>query len=173
MKIVHVLGNYNGCLRRHYHPLRVFRKELLNEGIDIKFFSSPEKRGIADCDILILFEQSHREILPISNRNDRHCVTDYYDSLFTKFSRVLWFDGQDCSGRLRSYYFPLVDRYLKAQHLVDKSYYSETHLIGSLHRDYVHENHGISDWNYFKAPITEAETRKIGVGWNLALLNWP
>lgn len=173
MKKVNILGNYYRCLRQHYHPIRVFRKELLDEGIEVDFFSSPEKKGIPDCDVLILFEQSHRDILPLSDKNDRDSVIDYYKNLFRKFDRVLWFDDQDSSGLLRSYYLPLVEKYLKAQYLVDKSYYTETHLIGSLHRDFVHEHHGISDGKYFKGPISEADTRKIGVGWNLAMINWP
>jgi len=173
MKKVHILGNYNACLRRHYHPLRTFQKELRDEGIDIDFFSSPEHREIAECDVLMLFEQSHRDILPISKKDDRHAVTDYYEKFFTRFDRVIWFDDQDCSGRLRSYYFPLVDKYLKAQHLIDMSYYTKDHLIGSLNRDFAHEMYGVSDKNYFKAPISEDETNKIDVGWSLAMLNWP
>lgn len=103
-------------------------------------------------------------MLPIEKK-DRGYAIEYLQSFFKRFPRVIWFDGNDSSGWLRSYVFPLIDIYAKSQVLRDKHYYQEKHPTGILHRDYVIENYNIKDNIVPKNPISEEDCKKIRVAW--------
>lgn len=170
MKTVHLLGHCS-CFTRHLHPIRVFQKELLNSSLRIKYFSDPQSPGIEECDVLIFFDANYRDILPIKNR-DRSSAITFLLKYLQKFSRVIWFDDHDSSGMLRTYIFPLVDVYVKAQLLKNKDYYSLDKLTGVIHRDFSSENYGVEDRSLFKGLITNDDLSKIRVGWSLGFNNW-
>lgn len=169
---VHVLGNRKGCFTRHIHPLRVFQRELKALGLEIKLFDSPLAGGIAACDTLLFMEGGYRDILPIKIK-DKESALEYLTGFLSQFQKVIWFDDHDSAGMLRTYVFPLVTGYAKAQLLKDTSYYQEDHLTGIPHLDYVHERHGIEDKPRFKGKIDLADTRKLRLGWHLGMINWP
>lgn len=170
MQKIHVIG-HKGCYTRHLHPIRVFWKELMDIGLDVKYFSSLQIPYINECDVLVFFEFSYRDILPITNK-DRNASIDYLNLFFEKFSHVIWFDDHDSSGMLRTYIFPQIDTYAKAQLLKDKKYYQEEHLTGVLHRDFAHEQYQVADAKIFKGVISSEDVCKIRPSWNLALNNW-
>jgi len=158
MTAIHVIGNQLSY-HDYHHPCRVFRKSLQNHGLDIKFFFNLQTPGIDNCDILIFHEDNYRDFLPIEKK-DRGYAIEYLESFFKRFPKVIWFDGNDSSGWLRSYVFPLIDIYAKSQVLIDKRYYQEKHPTGILHRDYVIENFNIKDNVKAKEPISEEDCKK-------------
>jgi len=169
---VHFLGKKGACFYRHYYPVRVFNRQLKESGVEVQFFSSPTSNGIENCDILIVLEQGYRDILSIKNC-DRQSAVDFLSSFLPKFKKVIWFDDHDSSGMLRTYIFPLVDIYGKAQILRNRNYYKEQHLTGVVHRDCVTEKFQIDDKSIFKGILSDQEIGKIVVAWNLGLVNWP
>ncbi len=172
MEKIHVLGNKFTTFHRHIHPLKVFKHELRESGIEIKFFSDPFSRGIEDCKKLLIFEGDFESLLKLENktRDERIALLQSY---LGKFEKVIWFDDRGTSGWLRTYVFPFVDIYVKAQILKNKEYYTETHLTGTLHRDYVNEQYHVEDKKLFKGAISFSDLNKIKVGWNTAMINWP
>ena len=171
MKQIHVLGKRGGVYLRHFHPLRIHKRALADIGIQVKYFSNPGASHIQDCDALIFMEAGYRDILPIQ-KQDRAIAVDFLQGFLSKFKRVIWFDDHDSSGMLRTYVFPYVDVYAKAQLMLNKSYYKEEHLTGAAHRDFVNDHYQITDEMFFKGTITDSEIGKLRLGWNLGLMNW-
>jgi hypothetical protein len=158
--------------RRLFHyPIEVFKEELSDIGLTVKCYSNPLAPGVQDCDILIFHDDNYRDLLPIKTK-DRAAAVDFLQGYFEKFPRVIWFDDNDSTGWLRNYVFPLVHVYAKPQLLKDLKYYKETHTTGTIHRDYVVEHHQVEEDCVSKGPISDAEIRKLKMGWNLALKNW-
>lgn len=168
---VHILGNIRSCYTRHLHPVRVFKKELLDSGINVRYFSSPLSKKIYECDALIFMEASYRNILPIEQK-DKISAVDYLSTFLKRFQKVIWFDDHDSSGMLRTYVFPLVTYYAKAQLTKDFSYYQQNHLTGIPHLDFVNENFNLQDVERFKGIIDKEEKAKLRLSWNLAMVNW-
>jgi hypothetical protein len=170
MKTIHEIGHPT-CCRLYHYPLTVFKEELFDIGLTVKFFSNPLASGVQDCDVLIFHETNYRDLLPIKTK-ERSAALDFLQGFFGKFPRVIWFDDNDASGRLRNYVFPYVDIYAKPQLLKDVKYYQEDHKTGDMHRDYVHEQYQVDDPRVSKGTITDADIRKLKIGWNMALKNW-
>lgn len=168
---IHLLGNPRQCYTRHLHPIRVFQQELYDSGFNIKYYSTPAKKGIEDCDILIFFEASYRDILPIKQKN-REAALGFLINFFGKFSHVIWFDDHDSSGTIRTYVLPYVNIYAKSQLMKNLRYYQEPHLTGAIHRDFVHENFQVNDKDRFKGSISNEDISKFRVSWNLGMQNW-
>lgn len=171
MKKIHFLGNREVCFTRHLQPIRAFKNELTDLGLEVKFFSDPMSSGITECDTLVFFEANYRDILPITNK-DRKFALEFLSKFFDRFENIVWFDDHDSSGMLRTYIFPYVNTYAKAQILTDTSYYQEPHQMGVLHRDYVYENFHVDDRPTYKGWIPTSEIEKIKIGWNLGMCNW-
>ena len=176
MQKIHFLGNKKRVFTRHYHPIHAFKNELLNAGISCKFYSNPLTPGIEECDVLVFFDASYRDILPIKSK-ERQAALDFLSGYLENFERVIWFDDRDSAGNLRTYIFPLVDKYAKSQLLSDISYYQKQKKFGVLHRDFVYENYQIDDeinlkGPFYKGPLSQNDLSKLCLGWNLSLINW-
>ena len=166
MHKIHVVGNAFSY-RVYHHPIRIFQKQLLDLGLKVKFFHSVSAPNIDECDVLIFHEDNYRDILPIVKK-ERNAAIDFLQTYFEKFSRVIWFDGNDGSGWLRSYVFPLVDLYVKSQVLRDTTYYTKPHPTGVMHRDYAVENYHCQDPLIAKDTLTPADCEKLRVSWGRA-----
>ena len=94
MQKIHVIG-HSGCFTRHLHPIRVFQSEILDMGMDVKYFPGLRFSGIQDCDCLVIFEANYRDLLPISHK-DRFSSIEYLIKFF-KIDNVIWFDDHDSS----------------------------------------------------------------------------
>jgi len=171
MQKIHVIGNKQVCFSKHLHPIRVFKDNLNEVGLDIKYFPSTKGKNIAECDVLIFLEGNYRDILPIT-RKDRKAAIDYLQCFFSKFKKVIWFDDRDETGNLRTYIFPFINIYAKAQTLVDKTYYQKDHSIGTPHRDFVAARYQVKDAQIIKGLLSDNDLGKIRVSWNLGLVNW-
>jgi hypothetical protein len=171
MKKIHVLGNKKGCYSRHLYPIRVFDRELHDNGFDVEYFFHPADKGIHECDVLIFMEASFGEFLPITN-TDQNSVAEYLAKYLQGFNKVIWFDDHDSSGMLRTYIFPFIDNYTKSQLLINKKYYQEHHYFGVLHRDYVYGQIHTTENPTFKGVISDEFIQKLKVGWNTAFINW-
>lgn len=170
MEKIHVIGNqlsYN----IYHHPCLVFNSDLLEKGLEIKFFSDLQSPGIENCDVLIFYDDNYRALLPIENK-ERGYAIEYLEKFFRRFPKVIWFDCNDGSGWLRSYIFPFVDLYTKDQLMKDVNYYQKQHPVGVAHRDYVVENFGIPDSKKSKGPLSAEDTMKLRVSWNRTFRNW-
>jgi hypothetical protein len=151
--------------------MRVFRKNILELDLDVKYYFNLDEIGIEDCDVLIFHDDHYRQRLPIE-REDRQTAVNYLRNFFKKFSKVIWFDDSCGSGWLRSYIFPLVDTYVTDAIMKDLNYYKEQHPVGIIHRDYPKEKFGIQDPKVSKDPLDDKDISKLEVSWNRAFKNW-
>jgi hypothetical protein len=171
MKNVHFLGNFRNCFTRHFQPIKVFKNDLIENEIKSRFFPSPIIPGIRDCDVLVMFADGYRDILPIKETTQDACI-QYLSEFFSKFDRVILFDDNDSSGMLESGLFPLVDVYAKAQILKDRSFYLVAHQIGTAHRDFVYDNYSIDDLQHSPTAVSQDNLGKLRLAWNLSLSGW-
>lgn len=170
MRKVHVIGN-SLSFRDFHHPLRVFKNELRKLDLEVTFFYGVNTQGIEECDVLIFHEDNYRDMLPIQHKN-RDSALEFLQRFFEKFPYVIWFDGNDGSGGLRSYVFPYINIYAKSQIMKDLGYYQQKHATGEIHRDYVIENFHLKDPMIQKEPITEYDSKKIRISWSRMYRNW-
>lgn len=169
---VHVLANRRRSFHRHLHPLYKYKELLRDFGFDVQFFFRADDSHINECDVLIVFDASYREILPIQSRDREHAI-GFLEGFLKSFPRVVWFDDGDSSGRLRTYVLPLVDVYAKSQLVNDFDFYTSNDAGGGAkHTDFACLNHQLVDEFSAKGPISESDAGKLRVGWNLALINW-
>jgi hypothetical protein len=171
MKRIHILGNKLGIYSRHLHPIRVFCDSLNDFGVVIECFYSTDIKAIENCDVLLFFEASYRNILPIVEKNRKSAI-NFLSTFFENFNKVIWFDDHDSSGNIRTYTLPFIDLYAKAQLLRDKKNYLANHMFGILHRDYVAERIEINETSIHKGHLVNQDLENLRVAWNLAFVNW-
>jgi hypothetical protein len=151
-------------------PFVVHKNVLREAGITVNFVSRSTP-GLTDCDVLAIDSKEFRNDMG----NESHSPTlDLISSYRRPDMRVLWFDTTDSTGTLQSQVFPVVDRYLKSQILVDKSRYS-THIYGGrIYSEYYKNSLGIEDeiGSVMDRPITNDDIPKLGVSWNSGLSDY-
>ena len=170
MHKVHALGN-SLSFHKFFYPVRVFKNELREMNLDIEYFSNPLKKGIEDCESLILFDDNYRDFLPIIQK-DRKTAVGFLQEFLKKFPRIIWFDNSGSSGLLRSYIFPFIAVYAKTQLMRNVDYYLEYHSTVSPHREYVKKVLRIDDPLKAKEPISETDKQKLRISWNTVFKNW-
>lgn len=84
MRKIHVIGNQLS-FRDYHHPIRVFQNDLLDLGLEVKFFTRVDAPGIYACDILIFHEDNYRDMLPIEHK-DRNSALNFLQFLFQEIS---------------------------------------------------------------------------------------
>lgn len=167
---VNIVGNIRSLHQFHY-PTKVYKRELLELGIETQYYFDVLDKQIYSCDVLIFSEENYRNLLPIKNKDREHSI-EFLKQYLGRFPKVIWFDGHDGSGWLRSYVFPFIDKYTKSSLMKDTSYYKEKHTIGIAHRDYVSETHEIDDPKSSKEVLTDNDLTKLTLSWNYAYKNW-
>lgn len=161
-------------LRTHHAalPFRLFRRQLADHGFEVRSYSSPDDAGVFDCDVVLLIEGSYRSFLPPGSR-ERSDALLWIDAIRKRASKLVWFDGADSSGRLRTYVFPYVDMYLKSHVLRDRTIYQQPSITGDPHRDFYIQSLGLTDnMHQWKGPVTDGELGTLFVGWNVGLGDW-
>ena len=151
-------------------PFVVHKNALREAGITVNFVSRSTP-GLTDCDVLAIDSKEFRNDMG----NESHSPTlDLISSYRRPDIRVLWFDTTDSTGTLQSQVFPVVDRYLKSQILVDKSRYVDHIYGGRIYSEYYKNSVGIEDeiGSVMDRPITNDDIPKLGVSWNSGLSDY-
>jgi len=124
------------------------------------------------CDILLCVGGSYRELLT-TTKKDRQAAIQWLEEVSEDVNKFIWFDVDDSSGALRTYVFPYITTYLKAEVLKDLSYYTRGNLLtGALHRDFAASFIKEQEKTTYKGPVTFDDLKKIKIGWNLSLNSW-
>lgn len=171
MKEVHFLGDFRNCYTRHYHPVRAFSFELSQIGISTRFYPNINIPGIKDCDVLVIFDDGYKNLLPLEVRANNRSY-EYLRRFLEDFDKVIWFDDNDSSGGLHPQIFPFVNIYAKSQVMRDLSYYEDNHEVGAYHRDFVVKFDPFLDHQEVQSAISKFDIKKIVLSWNLSLINW-
>jgi len=170
--IVNILANKHATSTRHLFPLKVFQKDLKDLGIHVNFHYNLKSPSLNECNILLCFDGSYRDLLLTKNK-DRQAAIRWLEKISENVNKLIWFDDGDSSGSLRTYVFPFITTYSKAQVLKDFSYYTKGNLVtGVLHRDFVLDLIEEPERVSYKGPISNNELGKINLGWSLALNSW-
>jgi hypothetical protein len=151
-------------------PFVVHKNVLREAGITVNFVSRSTP-GLTDCDVLAIDSKEFRN--DMGNESQSPTV-DLISSYRRPDVRVLWFDTTDSTGTLQSQVFPVVDRYLKSQILVDKSRYASRIYGGRIYSEYYKNSLGIEDetGSVMDRPISNEYIPKLGVSWNSGLSDY-
>lgn len=91
-------------------------------------------------------------------------------SIKARNDRVFFCDSADSTGSVQAQVIPLVDRYLKAQVLRDKTQYLSPMYGGRLHTEFVHRVFGVVDKDEeVSQPLNVSDLKKLEAGWNVGL----
>ena len=149
-----------------YSPLKRFKSELNEEGLDIHFYDALTDK-ILECDTLVLDSKYFKN----GWQNSRQRNIDQIAQVSDEVADVLWFNTADSTAGVQRDVLPFVRRYIKAQAYKDRSEYKRKHYGGRLFTDYYHKKAGIVDSEpmFSKPVMDDADLRKIVVGWNYGL----
>ncbi|MEC9293734.1 MAG: glycosyltransferase [Chloroflexota bacterium] len=150
-------------------PLIVFKNEIRNAGIDISIVKQSDK-NISQCDVVAIDSKQFRHI-PDDQQDEIKELITYYRSSKAK---IIWFDTTDSTGTLQSEMVPVVDKYMKAQLLRNKTRYEQRIYGGRELSEYYFQTAGIvdSDEKAVNNPISKNDTAKLGISWNSGLANY-
>ncbi len=170
--IVNVLANKNATSTRHLFPIKVFQRDLHDLGIHVNFHYDLKSPTLKECDILLCVGGSYRELLT-TTKKDRQAAIQWLEEISGNVKKFIWFDVDDSSGALRTYVFPYITTYAKAEVLKDLSYYTRDNLLtGALHRDFAASFIQEQEKSTYKGPVTSDDLKKIKTGWNLSFNSW-
>lgn len=150
-------------------PLVVHRDVLAKHGMDVRIVSRSNS-NLLECDVLAVDSKEFRN----EWSTDSIRVTDLLKSYKSQVEKLIWFDTTDSSGTLQSGVLPIVDKYLKAQLLVDRQLYTREIYGGRLHSEFYHERAGIADEqpDSINSPIEPEHMTKLGPSWNSGLADY-
>lgn len=168
---VHILSEppVNQNTRAFFAPIIWNRQRLLERGISVRFFYTPEA-AIVDCDVLAINGKYWSG--PWQDRRSE--ALDWLNGIREKVDRLLFFDRSSTVGHVLVDLLPLVDGYLKNMLFKNRSHYL-TPLYGTrLFSDYYHRELGIEDdpVNYSTTVADAALLDKLDVSWNTGLANY-
>ena len=162
---VHILAANDFLSHFFFFPVTVCMKMLVQQGIDIRFFTHL-KRRTADCDVLLLDSKYFRSMWSDTSAD----VFGMLERLRQGCNGVIWLDTTDSTGAIQLQVLPYVDKYLKKQLLKDKTIYTRKLHGARLYTDYYHRKYHFKDEGAFEAqPADPAELPKLAVSWNLGL----
>ena len=150
-------------------PIVAHRNALKNASLDICIVNRSNPR-LTDCDVLVIDSKEFRT----EWRADKIRTLDLISSYKNAGTKVVWADTTDGSGTLQAPVFPVVDRYLKSQLLVDSSRYSDRVYGGRVHSEYYNQNNGVidDDGQAEDEPITTEDIAKLQISWNSGLADY-
>ena len=150
-------------------PLMVFKHEIRNAGIEISLVKQSDE-DISQCDVVAIDSKQFRHV-PDDRQNEIKDLIAYYRSSKAK---VIWFDTTDSTGTLQSEMLPVVDKYMKAQLLRNKTDYERRIYGGRAFSEYYFQTAGIvdGDKDAIDKPISKNDVHKLGISWNSGLADY-
>ena len=150
-------------------PLIVFKNEIRNAGIDISLVKQSDKE-LAQCDVVAIDSKQFRHIPDDRQDEIKELITYYRNSK----AKVIWFDTTDSTGTLQAEMMPVVDKYMKAQLLRNKTHYKQRIYSGRKHSEYYFQTTGTVDSNKdaINKPISNNDVAKLGISWNSGLADY-
>jgi len=150
-------------------PLIVFKNEIRNAGIDISIVKQSDK-DISQCDVVAIDSKQFRHIPDDQQDEIKELINNYRSSE----AKIIWFDTTDSTGTLQAEMVPVVDKYMKAQLLKNKTRYEQIIYGGRELSEYYFQTAGIvdSDEKAINQPISNQDIDKLGISWNSGLANY-
>ena len=121
-------------------PLIVFKNEIQDAGINITLVDQ-SYGGISDADVVAIDSKQFRDV-PLDQQSE---IQELINSFRRSNVKIIWFDTTDSTGTLQADMFPVIDKYMKAQILKDKTRYEQRIYSGREHSEYYFNTSGIID----------------------------
>ncbi len=138
----------------------IFRNEIKENGIEVNFFSSINKK-FYDADFIFLNSKS----IP---KDNQRINLNYLKKIYSKNKNLYWFDTRDSAGTTQFEVLPFVKKYIKKQFYIDKNIYTRNLKGGRFYTDFYHRKYGIIDLiEYDQEPLDTKYISKLILGWNL------
>lgn len=147
-------------------PLKVNRSRLREHGIHLRFFKQVEP-ALLECDLLLINSKFYSPLLTERDQEIFADLTRYREQGI----RLAWFDTSDSTYIYQGPVLPYVDRFYKAQLLVDRQQYKQSPHGGRVFTGCIHEQLGVTDESdpYPATPLSDEEIGKLGVSWHSGL----
>jgi hypothetical protein len=171
MRRFHILseGFVSTNVRAMLFPLIVYRRELLQRGIEWKVFTRADN-AMFDCDILAIESNFHGK----GWLRDTASILKEFAVYAERSNSLFYLDTSDSTALLHPEVLPYVDRYFKGQLLADRAQYKQTHYGRRLYTDFSNQTFGIND-NHPENSIpirADDHLAKLGVWWNSSIADW-
>ncbi len=136
----------------HSHDkVEILKKDFENNEFDIVFLA---------------FHDSHTGLCSL----EKETFEEMMRGLRKNAKSIVWLDMGDSSGGVWKDAFPYVDKYLKKQICVDRSYYKKRNWGNRPYTDYYYRKGLIDSENEeISMPLSDEEINKIGLSWNWGL----
>jgi len=150
-------------------PLIVFKNEIQDAGINITLVDQ-SYGGISDADVVAIDSKQFRDV-PLDQQSE---IQELINSFRRSNVKIIWFDTTDSTGTLQADMFPVIDKYMKAQILKDKTRYEQRIYSGREHSEYYFNTSGIIDTDSvaIDKPISSDDISKLGISWNSGLADY-
>lgn len=149
------------------YPVRVFRDKLKACGADIRIcYGSAADTHNADVTIVT---SDYFRGWP---KNDSGSVIDCLTRLKSKTGTLIYYDMSDSTwlSHFGTDIIPIVDKYIKNQLFVDRSFYTRQFYGGEYFTDYNYRFLGVCDERELsRPPVDSALLGKMLLGWNFGL----
>ena len=167
---VSIITSLNYRAHHTTYPLWVYRKQLEEKGVRLRFFYGLDVNAIAQSDVVCIVQWNFKRFFPPYGRHD---LDDLLEQFRRKGCRILWIDDQDSSGTIRKDILQKVNIYAKNQLLRERDLYGQPMYQGVYFRDYYHKVLRLEDpGGKVVQGIPEEERTKLRLSWNLSFLNW-
>jgi len=150
-------------------PIIINKRNLLNLGIDFKFFNK-NHQNLVDCDILFLNARFYGKRWV----NEPVKIIEEIEKYKSSGIKIFYCDNYDSTALIRTEVLNAVDVYFKNMILKDKSQYNQSFYGGRIHTHFINNNYKIEDSDsLYSKPINKLEElNKIKVSWNYGLAHY-
>ena len=149
-------------------PLLAYRSAMEAEGIFIRFFTSIDSFLSSHSDFLIVSGFS----LPKLLKSRRISTYEFLENCNKRNIPLIYLSGSDSAGPFDHEVIKWVDVYLARQLVKDRSFYLKNHRRHFFRDSYFQEHRFKNEDQFPYIGYTEEEVAKLGVSWNLGLIDW-
>ncbi len=149
----------------YWFPVWYFRKEIRKMGLEIRFLN--------------LYGINYNKISDIVGidgaiSNSSKYMISLLKKIRERATKIIWFDHEDSTGKIRYSILPYVDQYYKRQLLKDRSLYKKRLYNRRLFTDFYSRNYNVDKKKEFldTKTLKDKYIQKIGLSWNFALSDY-
>jgi hypothetical protein len=157
--------NLDGYHQYYAYPLFLARKSLKELGFDVRIGDMRLLQSLKNADCLILDNTLFWKL----GQNYLERASILLEKWRKQVERIIWFDTGDSTGEIEYKIIELVDLYLKAYRLKDKTLYRKKFHNNRIWVDYYWRNASSHQWLPPEDATIEVDITKIETGWNYYL----
>lgn len=149
------------------HPLYKWRTELLENGIQLEFYTDHRDQHLRNSDFLLIHSRYFGggwQNIHQRNTENEYELLFFLSEMKRSTGKLIWFDAADSSGSFDFLLLDFVDVFLKKQLMKDLNYYTSANNLRIWLNDYP-----INTDIYAFKPCRPHQLHKLKLAWNIGL----